>query len=376
MIARPLPNEPVPKIETTLVQLVLFVRILGFVWMTLLVIVTWFTDPDANLAVVVSAEAAAAVWTVVTIVASRNPITMRTWRFVALDGAVALYVASASYIAGASELFHGGYPISWLAVAAFAGGMRLAIAAALVLTAQQVVGFMLTDRSLVATTGASVFIVYAVIFGWTIDTLRRNDARRRAAERALETERTERALEAERLALANELHDSVLQTLQVIRTDADDADRVRYLVRSEERSIDRMINRYRHPGAAGFEAALLAVRDEVEDLHGVEIRTVIRDDVPLTPSVAVAVDATREALTNAARHSEAAIVNLYSEAHDGSVRVFVRDRGVGFDPATVEEGRGMRHSLRQRMDDAGGTLQITSTPGLGTEVEICSGSVS
>jgi signal transduction histidine kinase len=239
-----------------------------------------------------------------------------------------------------------------------------------------VIGFVLTDRSLVATTGSFVFIVYAVIFGWTIDTLRRNDARRRAAERALETERTERALEAERLALANELHDSVLQTLQVIRTDADDADRVRYLVRSEERSIDRMINRYRHPGAAGFEAALLAVRDEVEDLHGVEIRTVIRDDVPLTPSVAVAVDATREALTNAARHSEAAIVNLYSEAHDGSVRVFVRDRGVGFDPATVEEGRGMRHSLRQRMDDAGGTLQITSTPGLGTEVEICSGSVS
>jgi signal transduction histidine kinase len=376
VIARPLPNEPVPKIETTLVQLVLFVRILGFVWMTLLVIVTWFTDPDANLAVVVSAEAAAAVWTVVTIVASRNPITMRTWRFVALDGAVALYVASASYIAGASELFHGGYPISWLAVAAFAGGMRLAIAAALVLTAQQVVGFMLTDRSLVATTGALVFMVYAVIFGWTIDTLRRNDARRRAAERALETERTERALEAERLALANELHDSVLQTLQVIRTDADDANRVRYLVRSEERSIDRMINRYRHPGTAGFEAALLAVRDEVEDLHGVEIRTVIRDDVPLTPPIAVAVDATREALTNAARHSQAVIVNLYSEAHNGSVRVFVRDRGVGFDPATVEEGRGMRHSLRQRMEDAGGTLQITSTPGLGTEVEICSGGVT
>ena len=376
MISRADPNEPVPKIETTLVQLVLFVRILGFVWMTLLVIVTWFSDPDANRVVVALAEIAAAGWTVVTIVTSRNPSTMRTWQFVALDGAIALFVASASFIAGASELFHGGYPISWLAVAAYAGGMRLAVAAAVVLAADQVVGFMLTDRSLVATTGAFVFIVYAVIFGWTIDTLRRNDARRRAAERALETERTERALEAERLALANELHDSVLQTLQVIRTDADDADRVRYLVRSEERSIDRMINRYRHPGTAGFEAALLAVRDEVEDLHGVEIRTVIRDDVPLTPPVAVAVDATREALTNAARHSGAAIVNLYAEAHSGSVRVFVRDRGVGFDPTTVEEGRGMRHSLRERMADAGGTLQITSTPGLGTEVEICSGSGS
>ena len=376
MIVRADPNEPVPKIETTLVQLVLFVRILGFVWMTLLVVVTWFTDTEANLVVVALAEIAAAGWTVVTIVTSRNPPTMRTWQFVALDGAVALFVASASFIAGASELFHGGYPISWLAVAAYAGGMRLAVAAAVVLAADQIFGFMLTDRSLVATTGAFVFIVYAVIFGWTIDTLRRNDARRRAAEHALETERTERALEAERLALANELHDSVLQTLQVIRTDADDADRVRYLVRSEERSIDRMINRYRHPGPAGFEAAILAVRDEVEDLHRVEIRTVIRDDVPLTPPVAVAVDATREALTNAARHSGAAVVNLYAEAHDNSVRVFVRDRGVGFDPTTVEEGRGMRHSLRQRMEDAGGTLHITSTPGLGTEVEICSGSAT
>jgi len=376
VIVRTDPNEPVPKIETTLVQLVLFVRILGFVWMTLLVVVTWFADSEANLVVVALAEIAAAVWTVVTIVTSRNPPTMRTWQFVVLDGAVALFVASASFIAGASELFHGGYPISWLAVAAFAGGIRLAVAAAVVLAADQILGFMLTGRSLVATTGAFVFIVYAVIFGWTIDTLRRNDARRRAAESALETERTERALEAERLALANELHDSVLQTLQVIRTDADDADRVRYLVRSEERSIDRMINRYRHPGSAGFEAAILAVRDEVEDLHGVEIRTVIRDDVPLTPPVAVAVDATREALTNAARHSGAAVINLYSEAHDDSVRVFVRDRGVGFDPTTVEEGRGMRHSLRQRMEDAGGTLHITSTPGLGTEVEICSGSAT
>ena len=375
MIIRVNPNEPIPKIETTLVQLVLIIRILGFVWMTLLVIVTWLTDSDANLVVVALAEIAAAVWTVVTVLASRNPISMRTWQFVILDGAVALFVASASFIAGASELFHGGYPISWLAVAAYAGGMRLAVAASVVLAADQIIGFVLTDRSLVATTGAFVFIAYAVIFGWTIDTLRRNDARRRAAERALEMERTERALEAERLALANELHDSVLQTLQVIRTDAGDADRVRYLVRSEERSIDRMINRYRRPGPAGFEAAILAVRDEVEDLHNVEIHTVIRDDVPLTPPVAAVVDATREALTNAARHSGASVVDLYSEEREGRVRVFVRDRGVGFDAATVREGRGMRYSLRQRMDDAGGTIQITSAPGLGTEVEICSGDV-
>ncbi len=369
-------NEPAPKIEATLVQLVLVVRILGFVWMTLLVFVTWFSDPDANRAVVAGAEILAGVWTVVTIRAARNPLSMRTWQFVATDGVVALLVASASFVAGASDLFHGGYPISWLAVAAYAGGIRLAVGAALVLATQQILGFLITGRSIVATTGAFVFIAYGVIFGWTIDTLRRYDARRRAAEQALEAERTARALETERLALANELHDSVLQTLQVIRTDADDADRVRYLVRSEERAIDRMINRYRRPDADGLEAAILAVRDEVETLHNVEIRTVIRDDVALSPPVVAAVEATREALTNAARHSEASVVNLYSELDGDRVRIYVRDRGVGFDPNTVEEGRGLRHSLRRRMESAGGTLQVTSVPHHGTEIEITSGSIS
>ncbi len=363
----------VPQIETTLVKLVLYVRVLGFAWMTLLVIVTWLTDDSANLVIVGAAEILAGVWTFVTIRAARNPLVMRTWQFAAIDGVVALLVASASFVSGASELFHGGYPISWLAVAAFAGGMRLAIAAALVLAAQQVVGFLLTGRSMVATTGAFVFVVYAVIFGWTIDTLRRNDARRREAEVALETERFERARQAERLALANELHDSVLQTLQVIRTDADDPDRVRYLVRSEERAVDRLINRFRRTDDEGFEAALLAVRDDIEDLHGVEIRAVIREDIPMSPAILAAVDATREALTNASRHSGTSEINLYAEVVAGNAHIFVRDRGVGFDPETTEYGRGLRRSLQERMESVGGFVRINSAPDEGTEIEICSG---
>ncbi len=368
-------STQVPQIETTLVKLVLYVRVLGFVWMTLLVVVTWLTDAKANLAIVAAAEILAGVWTFVTIRSARNPLTMRSWRFAAVDGVVALLVASASFVSGAGELFHGGYPISWLAVAAFAGGMRLAVAAAVVLAVQQIVGFLLTGRSLVATTGAFVFIVYAVIFGWTIDTLRRNDARRREAEAALEEERFERARQDERLALANELHDSVLQTLQVIRTEADDPERVRFLVRSEERSVDRLINRFRNSDTGGFEAAVLAVRDEVEELYGIEVRVVIREDAPMTPPVAAAVDATREALANAARHSGAPVINLYSEVKDGRIHIYIRDRGIGFDPESIEEGRGLRHSLRSRMEAVGGSVSIESTPGEGTEVEICSGSI-
>jgi signal transduction histidine kinase len=364
---------PVPEIETTLVRLVLYVRVLGFVWMTLLVIITWFTDDGANLVIVAGAEILAGVWTFVTVRSARNPLILRTWQFVAIDGVVALLVAGASFVSGAGDLFHGGYPISWLAVAAFAGGMRLAVAAAVVLAAEQVVGFLLTGRTPIQTTGALVFIVFAVIFGYTIDTLRRNDALRREADLALEAERSKRARQEERLALANELHDSVLQTLQVIRTDADNPERVRYLVRSEERAIDRLINRFRRSEDAGFEAALLAVRDEIEDLYGIEIRAVIREDVPLNPSILAAVDATREALTNASRHSGTSEINLYAEVVAGHVHVFVRDRGVGFDPEQTEYGRGLRHSLRERMESVGGFVHITSAVGEGTEVEICSG---
>ena len=369
-------TPPIPPIESTLVRLVLYVRVLGFVWMTLLVIITWFTDDDANLAIVATAEILAGVWTFVTVRAAGNPLTMRTWQFVTIDGVVALLVAGASFVSGAGDLFHGGYPISWLAVAAYAGGMRLAIAAALVLGAEQVVGFLLTGRTPIQTTGALVFIVYAVIFGYTIDTLRRNDALRRKADLALEAERSERARQEERLALANELHDSVLQTLQVIQTDADDPDRVRYLIRSEERAIDRLISQFRNPGNGGFAAAVLAVRDEIEVLHGVEIRVVIREDPPLTPQVTAAIDATREALTNAARHSGASVINLYTEVQDERVHIFVRDRGCGFDPDVVEEGRGLQHSLRSRMEAVGGFARVVSAPGAGTEIEICSGGPS
>jgi len=366
-------TRQVPQIETTLVKLVLWVRVLGFIWMTLLVIITWFTDAEANLMVVAAAEILAAAWTFVTIRAARNPLIMRTWQFVAMDGVVALLVAGASFVSGASDLFHGGYPISWLAVAAFAGGMRLAIAASLVLAAEQVIGFILTDRTLLQTTGALVFIVYAVIFGWTIDTLRRNDALRREADLALEAERSKRARQEERLALANELHDSVLQTLQVIRTDADDPNRVRYLVRSEERAIDRLINRFRRTDDAGFESALLTVRDEIEDLYGIEIRAVIREDIPLNPSILAAVDATREALTNASRHSGSAEINLYAEVVASHVHIFVRDRGTGFDTEKTEYGRGLQRSLHERMESIGGFVLINSVSGEGTEVEICSG---
>jgi signal transduction histidine kinase len=53
------------------------------------------------------------------------------------------------------------------------------------------------------------------------------------------------------------------------------------------------------------------------------------------------------------------------------VEAFVRDRGVGFDPSAVPEDRmGVRRSILERMHRHGGTAQILSSPGAGTEVRL------
>jgi len=59
---------------------------------------------------------------------------------------------------------------------------------------------------------------------------------------------------------------------------------------------------------------------------------------------------------------------------DGSAILEVRDDGVGFDPNAISlrpEGRG--HGLlgiRERLNAVGGSVQINSAPGRGTELEI------
>ena len=64
-------------------------------------------------------------------------------------------------------------------------------------------------------------------------------------------------------------------------------------------------------------------------------------------------------------------MQLYAEVGEQRTEVFVRDRGPGFDPDAVpEDRRGLRESIVGRMDRHGGTAEIRSTPGEGTEVRL------
>jgi signal transduction histidine kinase len=83
------------------------------------------------------------------------------------------------------------------------------------------------------------------------------------------------------------------------------------------------------------------------------------------------VQAAREAVTNAAKHAGVGRVDVFAELAPGSAEVFVRDRGVGFDlGAVADDRRGVRGSIVDRMERHGGTGEVRSTPGEGTEVRL------
>ena len=52
--------------------------------------------------------------------------------------------------------------------------------------------------------------------------------------------------------------------------------------------------------------------------------------------------------------------------------LYVRDRGLGFDPDAVPEDRqGITQSIHARMAGFGGTAVVRSAPGEGAEVQLC-----
>jgi signal transduction histidine kinase len=191
--------------------------------------------------------------------------------------------------------------------------------------------------------------------------------------RRLGTERVARARADERSEVAAHLHDSVLQTLALMQKRADDPEQVARLARRQERELREWLTDT-EPSRPDerLADALRATAVEIEDSHGTPIETVVVGDAPLDEGLEALVAASREALTNSAKFaSEGGPVRLYAEIEDGNARVFVDDRGPGFDPGNIPSDRhGVRESIIGRMQRFGGKAEIRSEPGDGTEVEL------
>ena len=184
-------------------------------------------------------------------------------------------------------------------------------------------------------------------------------------------ERAERIRSQERADVAAHLHDSVLQTLALIQKSAQDPATVARLARAQERDLRSWLFDSSGGDPTTFAAALRSIAGEVDDTYGVPVEVVCVGDPSVSEQLRPIVLATREAVVNAARHSGAGKVDVYAEAAPTGVEVFVRDRGAGFDPDAVAEDRhGVRDSIVERMRRHGGSAEIRSRPGEGTEVRL------
>jgi signal transduction histidine kinase len=363
-------DRPSLPIDATLRKITLLFRVLGWAWMAILVALMPANDPGANMVIAWGTLALATAWTAATWWAAIKTDQMgRTW-FVVVDVLITMWVGVAPTIAGATDLFHGGWLNSNLFVVAYAFGIYVTIGAGTLIGIEQVLVHWIDAKGVIPAAGSVGFLVIGVLIGWAFDHLRLQERRRLAIQGELDSAVAVQARHEERLEIANRLHDSVLQTLAALRRESDDPDQVRYLARRQERELRHTISEYRSPHQHSARAELQMICSDIEDVYRIEVDAVIRGDAECNDQLRAILAAAREALVNAAKHAGVDTVDLYAEFKPGQTQVFVRDRGMGFDPASATSGRGMDHSLRQRAQDAGATVTLTTAAGVGTEIAI------
>ncbi|MBI4302064.1 MAG: GAF domain-containing sensor histidine kinase [Chloroflexi bacterium] len=125
----------------------------------------------------------------------------------------------------------------------------------------------------------------------------------------------------------------------------------------------------------GLISALMEYVERFVEMSGIKVEVEVSPDAQdpfLEPSTEIQLmRIVQEALTNVRKHSRATTAFLAFERNGDHLQVTIADNGQGFDlarlPATGWPRFGL-HTMRERVEAVGGTLQIDATPGRGTKV--------
>lgn len=210
---------------------------------------------------------------------------------------------------------------------------------------------------------------------------------RRRAQEALR--RLNERLEAEARRIAHALHDEAGQLLASVHLALEEvaselsppaAGRLRE-IRKLLDVIEEQLRRLSHElrptilDDLGLLPALEFVADGVSKRSALSVTVKGSITERLRPVIETALyRIVQEALTNVTKHAKATCAAVQVEREGRVVRCSVRDDGVGFDVSAASARRGEQGlgliGIRERLDALGGTLQIASTPGQGTELVI------
>lgn len=206
------------------------------------------------------------------------------------------------------------------------------------------------------------------------------------------TQIEELAVMKERNRLARDLHDSVTQSLysltlftQAARERADVGD-LKQTNRSLARIAETAGQALKEMRLLVYELRPLALENEtlvevlqqrldlVERRSGVQTRLQVEGEINLPDNIEDELyHIGQEALNNALKHAQATsvTVRLSQSADNHALRFQVMDDGCGFDPEATEGGAGLGLlSMRERVENLGGSLEISSAPGQGTRVTV------
>ncbi|MYT70591.1 MacS family sensor histidine kinase [Streptomyces sp. cg28] len=342
-----------------------------------------------------------AVWTLATL-PQVSGARRCTKRFLTIDLTIAVAGILLSPVAGHERAVTGGstLPSIWTAGAVLAwalkGGWRWAAFASVLIGAANVVQRGDISRSTIH--NVLLVCIAGIAIGYVVEVARASE---RTLARALEIEAATR----ERERLARDIHDSVLQVLAMVQRRGTalggEAAELGRMAGEQEIALRTLVAAgLRHPSRTSEDLSQGAVVRAVTTYAEADAPSGADGPRDLRPLLAPHANAlttfsapgTAVLMPPAAAHELAAAVsaaldNVRQHAGEGArawilvedepeaVIVTVRDDGPGIPEGRLAqaegEGRlGVAQSIRGRLRDIGGTAELISVPGQGTEVEL------
>lgn len=379
----------------TLIRGVLVFRWVWLAWMSVVAFMDAGDFRRAGLAW--TSIGIAGAWTAWVTVSSRRWDQATLWADLVVCGWL---IAASALVVFEGEVvdrpfFATGYPLtaalSWGVRRGPRGGLGAGAALGLVLIATRPLNGVSLDelpareiRDLVS--GIINYLVAGGAVGFVSMLLVRSARALQEATGELVRERERAARLAERESLAREIHDSVLQVLALIHkkgrelaggAEVPPAEVARLSELAEQQEVELRSLILRDPervpeGTTSLRGDLESLARKVE-----EVDVAVSCVGPLWVDRRVGeelVAAVRQALANVVEHAGASKATVFAEEDGGRLHVSVRDDGVGFvydeDALRADGKAGMLKSMKGRVEDLGGTMNVTSATGEGTEIEL------
>jgi signal transduction histidine kinase len=236
----------------------------------------------------------------------------------------------------------------------------------------------------------AVTVTFALVTGPWITRIIAQSSERAELIEELEASRAEverlsreRGALAERERLAGEIHDtlaqgftSIIMLIQAAEAQADPSRHLMLAMRTARENLDTardLIAALSPPPVddSSLDDALgrITARLGEELTIPVTFATVGTPRALPSGTKVVLMRAAQEGLANVRKHAAASSAGVRLEYGRREVVLGVRDDGKGFDGLATSEGYGLR-AMRSRVEHAGGTLEIGSAPGRGTELTV------